>query len=89
MVISDGRFRTADTPLAAFLSYKKHELLGIELEDGRGFFVFKDSKALQDCCYEFHSSDYADYYRTYRTMLNLLNMEMRARNGRGTTNNHD
>ena len=89
MDISDNTFRTADTPLAAFLQFKKHELLGIKLEDGRGFFVFKDSKKLQQHCYDFHSSDYSDYYRTYRTLLNLLNMEMRARNGRGTTNYHD
>lgn len=88
-ISDDGQFRTADTPLAAFLRYKQHELLSIELEDGRGFFVFEDTDRLRDDILEYQTAGFSSYYRHYRTLINMLNAEMKSRaNGRGTNNNH-
>ena len=88
-ISDDGTYQTSDTPLAAFLYYKKHELLGISFEDGRGFFLFPDTELLQQHIVEYRNSNFHTYYRNYRILLNMLNAEMKSRaNGRGNSNNH-
>ena len=59
LFLHDGKFRTTDTPLAAYLYTKDIKLLDIEIQDnGRGAFLFEQPP-----------SSMVDEYRTGKPTL--------------------
>jgi len=78
------KFRTPDTSLAAYLYQQKEKFLAVELENGRGFFVFERSGTLSQHILEFSDTSAAkQYYESYRLMLRLLNNEIKSNGNNG------
>lgn len=72
------RFKTPDTSLAAYLYSTGEKYLAIELEDGRGFFIFENSPTLGQRVIEWGNGNASkQYYDSYRLMLRFLNDEKR------------
>jgi hypothetical protein len=70
----NGNFKTSDTPLAAYLALKGETYLGIEREDGRGYFVFAKSSTMEQNRLDWNEWNLCyRYYRQYRSLLKRLN----------------
>lgn len=69
----NGSYRTSDTPEAAWLALKGETYLGIEREDGRGYFIFAKSPTLDQNRLEWNEDNLCNrYYRCYRILVKRI-----------------
>lgn len=78
--MENGRYRTSDTSLAAYLKSKGEKFLAVEVDDtGKGFFIFEGSETLDRLILDWDTVNPTyRYYQQYRLMLRLLNNEIKA-----------
>ena len=85
---NEGKYRTSDGYLAAYLEYKGFGPLAIEFNNGWGSFVFSDSKELQAVTSEFFSYQGSIpprvYIVEYRNAVRSLNEAKRRAKNDGT-----